>query len=566
MSACANRILDPITHTDQSELIYLFESVKIDQRPALQVDLIFRGNASGESQIVLPESAVHDGHVDRNFKNLEPLTPGSRLFSGSDSRHRKVIHVPGEVVHVRYNWVSDPSQSQTALAQRFDERPVIDSAYFAFSGKSALARPEWPQDRSLQFSVRWLKPPEGWVVLGRQGESQELQNFSGTFADLNASVFFSGDFRLDRQSESKTDSSLVVAIRGQWPFPDATAFEAARDQWKKLRTFWGADSYLPSFLVFLKSNQDCCHFQGTAAFNSYVVTASVEEGWGPSIRELLNDELFFYPIRKKYKIFSSWSFGLIRFFSRAFDLQKSQMPYEEWLKGINQILTEQAVSPARGWSEALLRTRASEPWVRRQYYLRPDYFMQRVLMDWLKSGRTVSDLYARFKEVVLTSHLESFDEALLKQLEIDLKRPLRTEWRKQVIEADLSHDDSKLVGGCIAPSVNKQAVFDLGFDWERSKIEKRIRGLTSNTEVARAGLKNGQTLLRWKILMGDADASVEIWIREKHEEKYLRFLPRSSKRVPVSHFDLQEGESTVREKSLQCLSRLGLDFSSITSK
>jgi hypothetical protein len=184
--------------------------------------------------------------------------------------------------------------------------------------------------------------------------------------------------------------------------------------------------------------------------------------------------------------------------------------------------------------------------------------MQRISQDWLKSGRTFKALFELFKQTALSSSGEkSFDDVFLKALEGSLKEPLHGLWKAHVVQGEPWVFDARWGENCLKVQSKLEAPFDLGFDWERTKLERRIHGLNFRTEAARAGLRNGQSLLRWKILFGDPSSTVELWVREKHEEKYLHYLPQALQFKKV--FQLTEPEDA--ESALQCFGRAGLEFS-----
>jgi len=76
--------------------------------------------------------------------------------------------------------------------------------------------------------------------------------------------------------------------------------------------------------------------------------------------------------------------------------------------------------------------------------------------------------------------------------------------------------------------------FELGFDGERSFRAARVHGLVPGSAAAEAGVREGDRLLAWDVVLGDPDREAELVVRRENSQVTLRYLPRGEGRsIPV---------------------------------
>lgn len=70
--------------------------------------------------------------------------------------------------------------------------------------------------------------------------------------------------------------------------------------------------------------------------------------------------------------------------------------------------------------------------------------------------------------------------------------------------------------------------FDLGFDWERSKPTRTVRGLKAGSAAAEAGLEEGDLLLGWVLTIGDANQEVALTVQRGGRVHDISYMPRAT--------------------------------------
>jgi hypothetical protein len=83
-----------------------------------------------------------------------------------------------------------------------------------------------------------------------------------------------------------------------------------------------------------------------------------------------------------------------------------------------------------------------------------------------------------------------------------------------------------------AEPCTEPAIWDLGFDLDRSTATHRIVGVRTGSAAARAGLRDGQELAGVSVWQGDADREATFWIRDRDGERAIKYLPRREVRTP----------------------------------
>jgi predicted metalloprotease with PDZ domain len=72
--------------------------------------------------------------------------------------------------------------------------------------------------------------------------------------------------------------------------------------------------------------------------------------------------------------------------------------------------------------------------------------------------------------------------------------------------------------------------FELGFDWERSKPTRTVRGLKRGSAAEEAGLEEGDHLLGWVLTIGDANQEVVLTVQRAGRVHEISYMPRAASR------------------------------------
>ena len=550
VAGCSEKILSSIKRADSSELIYLLEPAKFDGRPSLLIDLLFRGEASGETLVRLPSVWAGQSKLERSVKGLVPLTAGAQIRGTDQPSVKRILHKPSEVLHLRY-WLVQDFDSPIQEEENF-LRPIVQDTYFHWLGGAGLVQPDWPMDRKLDVSLRWLSFPPGAAVINSYGSDEWLQGFEATLPELQNSLFLGGDVRVQEFSEGK--SRMKIAVRGQPNFEDTQLAAFVKKIWKTQLGVLGDETVPFRFLSLLSVGKQCCTYHSARARHTLVTVIASDQGIGLDMKRVISGELLRSRLDDELGALAReprWFWlrtGFAQFASRLMGFQSGEekgWTLENYLDDFNASLREQAFSPAKDESYRELTSRAgTDRLAGRELYLRGDILGQAWYASVRRDGKSLETLEAGVPELLrqLRAHP---DEAEVASTGLSKAKPMApmADW----------------MGPCAKLQKVSLRAFELGFDLESSKQEGRISGVKHDSAAFRAGLRRDQRLLSWRVRLGDPAFEAEIRVREGKSEKTIRFLPVSLTSRKISQFIMDAGAATTSaDRSDACLRGLGL--------
>ena len=136
---------------------------------AVQIDLTFRGERDGQSDLRLPDSWGGQDELWRSVAALE-IVSGATMHNGEEPNERIRAHRPNARIHVRYRIVQDwDGVPRSEIGNIY--RATIQPTYFHLIGNAALVTPGGgAMNARVRLRVRDL--PRGWryrTALQRQG-------------------------------------------------------------------------------------------------------------------------------------------------------------------------------------------------------------------------------------------------------------------------------------------------------------------------------------------------------------------------------------------------------------
>ncbi len=184
------------------------------QGTTFHVVLSFPVNAA-RTRLDLPSRWAGQEHLERQILNLQVVSPSEAHLSPGDKPERTWVECPpGRTVQVSYDIVQD-------FSDRIDSdnvfRVLSQAAYFHSMGEAFWVFPCPPDDRPLDFRIRWHLPSD-WAIANSFGVNQREQNFRATMSQFRGGIYVAGDFRL--HSLQVRGNPLWVGVRGRWKFGD----------------------------------------------------------------------------------------------------------------------------------------------------------------------------------------------------------------------------------------------------------------------------------------------------------------------------------------------------------
>lgn len=546
--SCSQRILSSIQREDQSELMYFFEPIADEFGPALQIDVIFRGNPNGKTIIRIPTRWQNVSGLERSLRKLHALTPGVRIGSLTSDGTREVEHESSEILHLRYVFSQDSETKLRYAEQEF--LPRIEPSYFFFVGGTVLITPDVSPSKPLHISLRWFSLKSNQTIINSLAPVEKVQVVDSHLENLKNAVYLGGDYRLN--SDDAGSSRPKVVLRGQWAFSDSEFFKMIENLTQEAASLWDVKPL--GFWALTPIAKNCCRYDGILLDQGWAGLIAMDTSMTSDFIRLYAQKIFETMLEPKNKDASStanWIWmrtGVSRFASRRAVLKQGIWNFDQYLSDLNLDLRDYWSSDYKRWpAERILRIARENRGASRQFSFRGDLLLQNWAAQIRRKGISSGDFNLALRLAT--------QEGQWSRMNSVLGADAVQQWDKVIRlggEVEISPDAA---GSCARLEWVKIKTFEIGFDFETSKEEGRIVQVQSGSQAERAGLRVGQKLLAWRVRLGDAAYTAEFRIRSGKKESVIRYLPVSNKTVLVPQFIHQPGSSFSGDA---CLHGLGL--------
>lgn len=476
-----------------------------DAFDALDITVRFTGEADGETVLDLPNAW---GGEERLWQALHDLrVDGAVVSPGADPAHRVLRHAPKAPITVRYRVRQEKPGPPQAADGRNPYRAIIQPAYFHVLGNVVLAMPQ-DIERRMPATLTVTGMPAG-ARFASDAEHPGL-----TAQRLAESVMVGGDFRvLDAGGGAR------IAIRGQWPLPDAEW----RDRYAKIaaaqRAYWGADAepYLVTVLP-LGAPPDSMSAGGTGRDDAFAFFATpsapldivartlaheMMHSWVPGRLGGLpeEDEALHYWFSEGFTDWAAW---------RA-NVRGGVWSVEEFAQVFNAALAAYDLSPVRAAPNTrIAEAYWSDPVTQQLPYQRGmliaslwDYRLRNAS----NGGHDLDDVLQRLQRGAQrrpdVTAVELLPVAMRRGgVEIGVDRTeLVAEGRPVPLPADL-------FAPCGVIVTEQRLMWSRGFDFAATqRADWVIGGVSEGSAAWRAGLRNGMRLRGWSERSDQRDAT-----------------------------------------------------------
>jgi predicted metalloprotease with PDZ domain len=527
-----------------------------DGSRALEVEMRFRGDVDGETELFLPSVWAGSSELWRYVTRLD--IRGASSLGGSYD-HPLVRHRPGARLKVRYRIVSAYTEDPGFDYEK--ARPMVRPDWFFVHGETVFATPGDDQARPARF--RWGKLPKGWTVAS---DLDHLEGKPTTLANMINSVAIGGA-RLRVVRRDLRGAPLRVAILGDWSFtPDqladtVTPIVAAED------AFWNERS--SPFLVAMAPLGDLpsgLSYTGTGRTDAFSIASTSAFELKQAVRFLAHEYMHSWvPIAlggmpEEDEATDYWfSEGFDDYLAAKVLLRAGIWSLAEWAADKNETLLRYGASPAKTVKGSEIAARF---WT--------DANVQQVSYDrgHLLAAKLDTEIAARSGgkqslESVLRVQRQAaegspelatalFRKVLREQAGIDIDADLERYARQGeplLLPADMLGDCARLVA-------ERRKEFDRGYDAAATRrADGVIAGVVEGSPAYAAGLRNGMHLIRRESgKVGDSTVELAYRVSDEAGEKVIRYLPEGR-----GEFEAQRLELTASgpEQEARCRSRLG---------
>lgn len=422
--------------------------------------------------------------------------------------------------------------------------PITTHSFFHGMGNAFLLVPESGGDVPREFDVilRW-KLPAGWRSACSWGVGRSV-GARVAATDVRHSVYLAGELVIEKSEQD--GRSVTVAMVDQFGFRAPRFLALAHRVIAAQCEFMGEKSF-PEFVITAipvgaPLPDGNTRASGSGLYHSFALYLAPRSQLNDAVEHLFAHELFHYwngrllGAAKPEELVYWWIEGFTDYYALRI-LHDSRMWGDElFLKWLNRHIRDYYANPAIGESNEVI---GRDFWKRRDTAGEMAY--QRGLMlavRWHALARRagVADgLDALFLAMIQRARQGAFEltnDAIRTVGAERLGRWFAAEFDQYVIGAATIDLPEDALTPAFRGRIARIHEFDLGFDRERSLKSKTAVGVVKGSAAARAGLREGDKLVGWK-LHGDPDQKIALDVLRGENTRKISYFPRGESRSVI---------------------------------
>lgn len=503
----------------------------------LKIEGLFKGNASGETELMLPSSWGGKRELYQAVKHISVLSEGVSSKLKADSIFH-LTHNPDQTIHFEYEL--EPLFQGNAISRNNSYYPLMQKDYFHFIGTTAFVYPSLTISESrTKVSLDWEGFPKKWVIHNSFDSGKRSQRVEADNGRWTQSVFVGGDFRVHPFEIKQQQAAL--AIRGKWNFSDSVLVEKLKRIITIQRDFWNdhSDDYYSVTLIPLTDTSQCCSYMGTGLTHSFATFAHDFEGVDQGFEYLFSHELMHHwigtaiqndePEELKY-----WfSEGFTDYFTQLILLECGFVDFDGFVSNINKMLMDHYASPVREASNQEIKTRF---WNDQEFEKLPyrrgaifALYLDGAIKLQSENKHQLKNVMEELLHVCKKDKLLLSDSLFLSTTQKYLTQDLQEFMRSHVEQGQLIRLTSRSLGPNFTLTYQPVQQFDLGFDFEQSRENKMVNGVALNSRAYQAGLRDGQQLIGYSVAFGDVSKPVELKVISDEGSRDIKYWPLQDK-------------------------------------
>ena len=519
------------------------ESLRYELTPnfdagTLHVELTWETGNRKQSALRISERIGPIEDVPRILRNLGTVPPSLR-----DKAMWLIQHRPNETIHCSYDVASGK--------RTFDDwgnmhYPITTRDFFHGLGNAFLLVPNSGPGVPAEFEVilQW-KLSAGYKAVCSWGAGRTI-GARIKVSDLRHSVYLAG--RLETVTKTDHGRRVSVAVVDRFGFSVDEFAEMTAAIIKQQCDFM-AESAFPDFVVTaipvgppLKEGES--RLAGSGLYNSFALFVAPESKIDDAVEHLFAHELFHYwngrllPAKQPERLVYWFVEGFTDYYSLRILYESGYWDASTYAKWINKHIREYYLNPAINASNQEIER---DYWTKRSTVGEVAY--QRGLLlglrwhEMAKKKGIAGGIDRLFKTLVnrgRTGKFEVSNETIRQTGREQLGPWFASEFDKYVADALEIELPAEALSPGLTGKMTEIHAYEVGFDQARSLKNRRVRGLIPNSAATRAGLREGDELLAWK-LPGDPEIEARLKISRGGNESEIRYYPRGRGRVVMQY-------------------------------
>jgi predicted metalloprotease with PDZ domain len=524
------------TQADRTVVYRLSPLMADGKLTALAVEVRFRADASGATQLDLPEHYASQTTLWRYVRDLH--IEGARSVAEDGPAHRVIRSAPGAPLVVRYQVVSAVDHEPVeADYQPF--APWVRPTWFYASGEAVFAVPHDNENRPARFD--WVGAPKGFAFASdveHLAGAHRAAIRPGTLDDITESTLLGG-FDVKVLTIEDHGAPVRVAIRGDYGFTNAQMLDMTHKIMSAERGFWndGGSPFLVTVAPVI-SRPGSRSLSGSGRNDAFMMSISPTATLADLRWILAHENFHTWDPRQlgnlsggKDEALGYWfSEGFTDFYANRLLWRAGLFDADDFAKSWNDDLLAYASSPVR--SEPNTRVVAdfwNDQYVEKLPYQR-GAFLAAMWDERLRAtsgGRLSLDDVMRYQRGLVATSKGVIAPDLFITAAAHFGLDVKPDIERYVVRGEPITLDANSFGPCFHVETVTTPVFDRGFDSAATtRADNVVTGLRPDSPAYAAGLREGMKITaRVAGEPGNPALEYGLSVKDGAGERVIRFMP-----------------------------------------
>lgn len=526
-----------------------------------RVHLALRAHAAQDGSCELEQKGDWGGSADSSgdLGTLEAFGADGRALEVQVlGRGRWNLHAaPGEALRVE--WSIAPNEILLSPTHQDHYRAALNGELFHAIGNHLWVAPVAASGAgALRITLDWKGfDVLGWRTVSSFGDAGHLE-LERPLDEFRQALFLAGRYRLLERSIRGRRLCVALPETGLRVDPEGFADLAARVVEGERAFFddWDYPFYLVSAVATGREDARSSSLGGTGLTDSFALFLQRGSDLAPgaplydNVLHVLAHEMFhnwcgrWTPLAEPEELCYWFSEGFTEFFTRRLLLRTGLSTREEYARSLERSLQDYQKNPRRNCSNDEIRAGF---WKERETgempYRRGDLLAARLdcAIRAASGGARSLDDFMR-EAVALGRRGEQLDvETLLARIARWTDAALAAELRKVVVDGATLELGRDTFAPCLAIENALVPRYELGFDFEKTRAEKVVRGVVPGSAAQKAGLCDGQKLAGFSSEQR-ADRPVRVDVLVDGVRRAIEYLPQGAgEELPCVQLAAEQG-------------------------